>query len=102
MGTLYENTSARIYRNQLSEESIRLEELYRLLQSNFNVIKVLVRGTLLQEACDTLETNSYKYTRDYGDKTPAVYAKFIVDQDDIPPAKAGTIERVGNKKAWRR
>lgn len=69
---------------------------------NLDVIRALVLGTLPQEAYRALGTLSSNQSVNHGDKPPAAYATFIIDQDDIPPAKADTIERVGDKKAWRR
>ncbi|KFY83496.1 hypothetical protein V498_08031, partial [Pseudogymnoascus sp. VKM F-4517 (FW-2822)] len=63
-----------------------------LMQMDFNVINAVALGTLPQEARGELEIYFNNDTINQGDRTPAVYVMYIVDENGLPPTKADTIE----------
>ena len=56
------------------------------------MIRALALGTLPQEARGALDTYFVNDIVNHGDKSPAVYAMFIDDEDGMPPTKADVIE----------
>ncbi|KFY98885.1 hypothetical protein V500_01519 [Pseudogymnoascus sp. VKM F-4518 (FW-2643)] len=78
--------------NEATSRSFMTMVLKVLMQMNFDVISALALGTLPQEARGALNTHFANDKLNHGDKSPAVYAMFIVDENGMPPTKADVIE----------